>query len=119
MGYEQRNWDEWEKVQYKKQMNSFCALGTDALAAAVESSVHWNRMYAELMEQQRNDIRDSRATPPTTDVVLVDRERAAKVCDRHAEIQLRHGEPYLAEQSRQDAIAIRALPPHTKEHVDG
>lgn len=37
------------------------------------------------------------------------REDAAKVCDQHAENMARHGDAALAEQSRQDALAIRAL----------
>lgn len=38
----------------------------------------------------------------------VEREACAKVCDIHAENMMRHGDTALAEQSRQDAVAIRA-----------
>jgi len=41
-------------------------------------------------------------------VAAVEREACAKVCDRHATNQARHGDTVAAEQSRQDAVAIRA-----------
>ena len=37
-----------------------------------------------------------------------ERDACAKVCDQHAENMARHGDTALAEQSRQDAVAIRA-----------
>lgn len=37
-----------------------------------------------------------------------EREECARVCDRHEENQARHGDMGAAEQSRQDALAIRA-----------
>jgi hypothetical protein len=55
---ENRNWDEWEQEQRRKQERSFRSLGVDALTAAIESSVHWNRMYAETQERERNEIRE-------------------------------------------------------------
>ena len=64
MRFEQRDWDEWERSQFEKQFRSFQSLGAGALWAAVESSVHLNRMYAEAMERERNNIREDRVTHP-------------------------------------------------------
>jgi len=64
------------------------------------------------------------ATPPTTDVVLVDREQAAKVALRTAD-SMWHRHPKqphaekVFESAQKIAERIRALPPYTKEHVDG
>lgn len=41
------------------------------------------------------------------EAVAMEREACAKVCDQHAENMARHGDTALAEQSRQDAVAIR------------
>ena len=42
------------------------------------------------------------------EIVLAERETCAEICDKHAENMARHGDAELAEQSRQDAVAIRA-----------
>jgi len=55
-------------------------------------------------------------TPPTTDVVLVDREQVAQIAELMAA-----GETYGTGRQKAINIAavIRALPPYTKEYVDG
>lgn len=63
MRLEERDWDAYEKDERIRMSKSFMALGDCPLAfdAAVESAAHWNRMYREEMEGQRNDIRQGRA----------------------------------------------------------
>ena len=74
--------------------------------------------------------------PPTTDVVLVDREqvalsaeeiardyatRAARLRSDGSESALNYADSYSAKADamREFAAHARALPPYTKEHVDG
>jgi len=88
--------------------------------------------------KENGDIKYVRAdltTPPTTDVVLVDREQAAKVADACADKWITDARwaaraddlvgglaqstyTMYAEIATGIAKTIRALPPYTKEHVD-
>jgi len=64
----------------------------------------WNKAVAEIGDCTYPQI----ITRFAEFVALDEREACAKVCDMHAENMARHGDTALAEQSRQDAVAIRA-----------
>lgn len=63
MRLEGRDWEAYEIAECERMKRSFSALGADAFNAAVESAAHWNRMYREEMERQRNEIREAREKP--------------------------------------------------------
>jgi len=71
MRLEAADWDAYEKTEYARLLRSFQACGPDALMLATENAAYWNRKYREVMEDQRNEIRQERSEVYLADVLLL------------------------------------------------